>query len=595
MTEGSQGSDSTLKNKFRMYASGMKLQPTVSVSEKESFIIDECDSTHLLNRNTESFQCLAQLLISSSSLMKNRLFLFPPLEDPGISVTFNFVEPPSEIDDVGVGKYREMCHDMEIVPISRIIKSLPTDTLDLKYYGLTVKQIKALTEALKPNTHVQTLILQDNWLDVEMASLISDLLVENTILQDLSLQECRIGAEGAEKLGNALSGTQSILSLNLSFNDLGDQGLLALQKGLCENSSLKKLNISHNNLTENSGEILEKILLENKYIDDLDLSWNGFFTVQCNRKIFTALTNSDRIKTLNLSWNGINLPQAASPISRYVKKSETLEHLDISNNRLVGQSLRMIRGSILKNTSLKSVKIGNNIYPPEESHLLLTALAGKTKDPLNYLDMENMYINKESKVVLNNIKKIGKTVKIGGILSDYEIKGPNSKKLIYDRCRYILNKPKKQKAKKDFGHFILSLPDRPMAPDEFLKEIKKQKIKKLDKDLLQAVMNLFQTKKKEIDCPELVKDYMSYFPDTVLPPPKPKKGKKGKKGRKGKKEEQVIKVHDLETDTQAEEKKDDADQTKPINNEASQPALTNVAASKASLKPTEENTEDKNT
>lgn len=89
MGEGYQESNSSLKNKFRMYSSGMKLQPTVSVSEKESFI-DECDSTHLLNRNTESFQCLAQLLISSSSLTKNRLFLFPPLEDPGITATFNF-------------------------------------------------------------------------------------------------------------------------------------------------------------------------------------------------------------------------------------------------------------------------------------------------------------------------------------------------------------------------------------------------------------------------------------------------------------------------------------------------------------------------
>lgn len=51
---------------------------------------DFCDSEHLLERNTESFRCLAQLLLSSSSLAKNRLFLFPPLEDPGIDVAFSF-------------------------------------------------------------------------------------------------------------------------------------------------------------------------------------------------------------------------------------------------------------------------------------------------------------------------------------------------------------------------------------------------------------------------------------------------------------------------------------------------------------------------
>lgn len=42
-------------------------------------------------------------------------------------------------------------------------------------------------------------------------------------------------------------------------------------------------------------------------------------------------------------------------------------------------------------------------------------------------------------------------VNIGGILSNYVIRGPDPKKLIYERCRYILMKPKKAKAKKDFG------------------------------------------------------------------------------------------------------------------------------------------------
>lgn len=53
--------------------------------------------------------------------------------------------------------------------------------------------------------------------------------------------------------------------------------------------------------------------------------------------------------------------------------------------------------------------------------------------------------------VLTKIDNIHKQVKIGGILSNYEIQGPNPRKLIYDRCRYILMKPKKVKARKDFG------------------------------------------------------------------------------------------------------------------------------------------------
>lgn len=84
-----------------------------------------------------------------------------------------------------------------------------------------------------------------------------------------------------------------------------------------------------------------------------------------------------------------------------------------------------------------------------------------------------------------------------------------------------------------FRHFILSLPVNPIQPEAFQKELKKQKMKKLDKDLVQALANLFTNKKKQVECQALVQDYMAFYPDTQLPPPKPKKGKKGKKAKKG--------------------------------------------------------------
>lgn len=61
----------------------------------------------------------------------------------------------------------------------------------------------------------------------------------------------------------------------------------------------------------------------------------------------------------------------------------------------------LVRGAVNKNHFLKVLKIGSNIYGPAEAHSLLTMIAGKTRDPLYNLDMENMYINKDSKVVSN--------------------------------------------------------------------------------------------------------------------------------------------------------------------------------------------------
>lgn len=186
---------------------------------------------------------------------------------------------------------------------------------DFQYYGLTTKQIHALTETLIINSHIKKLILQDNWLTVEDTEKISNMLEENSSISVLNMKECRIGeagtylpicfypyhyqiirifiqmfkmvsfrsnaffhSTGAEKLNEALSSSQFLTGLDLSFNSLGDKGLMNLQTGLCEAPNLRVLNISHNGLTEESAETLEKILLENKIIQELDLSWNLFCT-----------------------------------------------------------------------------------------------------------------------------------------------------------------------------------------------------------------------------------------------------------------------------------------------------------------------------
>lgn len=45
----------------------------------------------LFSKSTESFRCLADLLISHSSLLRQPLYHFPPLEDPGIDDAFNYI------------------------------------------------------------------------------------------------------------------------------------------------------------------------------------------------------------------------------------------------------------------------------------------------------------------------------------------------------------------------------------------------------------------------------------------------------------------------------------------------------------------------
>lgn len=124
---------------------------------------------------------------------------------------------------------------------------------------------------------------------------------------------------------------------------------------------------------------------------------------------------------------------------------------------------------------------------------------------------------------------------IEGYLGDYAVHGPDEKKLLFERIKYLGQKAKKKKKRVDFGQFQFSLPDKSVTKDEFAKLLKKGKLRKVvkDKDLFSYIGTTFPDK-NDIDCVEIKRKYMELYPDTEPPPPKKKKKKK-KKGKKGKK------------------------------------------------------------
>lgn len=65
--------------------------------------------------------------------------------------------------------------------------------------------MKALTEALKINSNVSTVVLQDNWMSPDAALLISEILRESNSLRILNLQECRLGVEGKMERNSVLA------------------------------------------------------------------------------------------------------------------------------------------------------------------------------------------------------------------------------------------------------------------------------------------------------------------------------------------------------------------------------------------------------
>lgn len=56
--------------------------------------------------------------------------------------------------------------------------------------------MKALSQTLKINEHVQNLIVQDNWLTEDQTKLLSNMIENNHSIRILNLRECRIGEKG---------------------------------------------------------------------------------------------------------------------------------------------------------------------------------------------------------------------------------------------------------------------------------------------------------------------------------------------------------------------------------------------------------------
>ncbi|KAK9679318.1 Leucine rich repeat [Popillia japonica] len=499
--EKSEQQKSKLNSSFNL----VDTEPREAKEEK----LSEEELNALFNKNTSSFRCLAQILLSRSSLLKHPLYYFPPLLDPGIDAAFNYNR-----------KSR----------LTIVIKSLPTKELNLRYYGLTDKEFRAIANALNLNTCVEVLNLEENFLNPQSAYCIEELLRENNTLKSLNMKECRIGQTGAANLSEGIMLTQSLRQLDLSHNDLGTEGIQSLAAAFRDNSTIRHLNLGHNNLDLNAAPIIASILKENGILEELDLTWNNLGVPLAMKPLCEALVQNTGLRSLNLSWNGIMLKPAFRHLTKCMKKNGTLECLDLSNNRIGPSMCGLLKGALRKNKSLRALNLAFNILSPDNAYDLIDLMLSKNAPPgFDLLDLENLFVKKDCVPLIRRATRLGKRVNVTGILGNWVIKGPHIIKLLFDRAKLLAQKPKRKSKRKDFGHFVLSLPEKPMKKSAFEAAAKKFKMKMVDNDLLVEITKQFPYKKKAIDCVALKEKYLDLYPDTQPPPPKKKKGKKGKK------------------------------------------------------------------
>uniref|UniRef100_A0A8C1SVE2 Uncharacterized protein n=1 Tax=Cyprinus carpio TaxID=7962 RepID=A0A8C1SVE2_CYPCA len=231
---------------------------------------------------------------------------------------------------------------------------------------MTDEGCSAVTSALKSNpSHLRELNLSRNKLGDSGVKNLSDLLMNTQFkLEKLDLCECSITEKQCLILTSALKSNPSHLrELNLSRNKLlGDSGVKNLSDLLMNTQfKLEKLDLCECSITEKQCLILTSALKSNpSHLRELDLSRNKLIGDSGVKNLSDLLMNTQfKLEKLDLSYCSITEKQCLTLTSALKSNPSHLRELDLSWNQIrntgVNHLCDVLKDSHCKLERLRSV------------------------------------------------------------------------------------------------------------------------------------------------------------------------------------------------------------------------------------------------
>ncbi|XP_063231280.1 leucine-rich repeat-containing protein 74B-like [Bacillus rossius redtenbacheri] len=446
----------------------------------------------------------------------------------------SFIDVPEEPDRLKVGSYLEMCRMLDTPPISKVINSLEKETMNLNHHRVDTNAMRAIMEVLSSNPSVKRLDLSHVVLEPRAAYFLGEILLSNNNIEELNLSWSRLGPEGLEQLKTGLI-ESCVGKLDLSHNSIGDEGVQHLADYLYEESYLRSLILKHNvmmnaGLGEASAKLLAESLSDSR-LEELDLSWNNLSRGEGAQALLGSLAGNGRLSSLDLSWTGLGGEAAGLALQNMLQSNKVMRHLDLSNNVLSSEEAKMMGDGLGGNATLETLNVGHNRFTLADCKTLLKAVPASA---VRTLDLGSTWVDKEFLQMLDKVWEDRQvTVRFGKVAGDYVIHGPDLKRLHLVSAKFEAQAPKAVRKRRDFGQFLFHLGDSPMPKENFVKMVKKEKIK-LDSSLVQALATVFADESGvNVEVLAMRELYLQMYPETM--PPAPKKRAKKKKGAKKKK------------------------------------------------------------
>ena len=119
----------------------------------------------------------------------------------------------------------------------------------MQWYLDAAQGNQSLAEALKTNTTLTSIDLNENPISAEGTQALAEALKTNTTLTSINLECINIADEGAQALAEALKTNTTLTSIYLDSNQIDDEGTQALAEALKTNTTLTSISLYDNSIS----------------------------------------------------------------------------------------------------------------------------------------------------------------------------------------------------------------------------------------------------------------------------------------------------------------------------------------------------------
>ncbi len=229
--------------------------------------------------------------------------------------------------------------------------------LDCCKQDLGAEGARLLSNALKFNTQIKSILLGTGGIGNEGAKNVGKLLEENKSIETVYLGCNYIGAEGAAALSKSLEDNSSVRALWLKRNPIGVEGAKKVAQLLRKNRNIRSLDLVNTQIgIEGLKGVLEVLEMENYPIERLYLSGNAFDT-KVGVLLSNFLSKNTHLKELLLSVNCLG-SEGVQQLADGLKLNQQLSNLSLASNGIEEEGIVYLLKIVSEHSSLQALDLG---------------------------------------------------------------------------------------------------------------------------------------------------------------------------------------------------------------------------------------------